>query len=106
MREVLWHLFEGRPLIMSGSFTTGGHFVVVTGFSSQQHEEEITGPGKINPDMVQYVFVSDPHGDYHTQYRNPNGWNVMFGLGQFNRLTNAPGDVLRKRIHIIAETER
>lgn len=105
MQEVLWHLFEGRPLIMSGSFTKSGHFVVVTGFSSMQHEDEISGPGMVDLDKVDYVLVSDPHGNYHTKYQNPNGWNVMFELMQFNDLTNTPGNLLRKRIHIIDEEE-
>ena len=105
LQMMIWHLLNGRPLIMSGSFTKSGHFVAVMGFYTRQHREYITNALAVDLCRIDYIIVDDPYGNWHTDYRDHRGNNVHFTLQEFNRLTNESNRDGHKWMHIISEAE-
>ena len=105
LQLMIWHLFNGKPLIMSGSFTKSGHFVAVMGFYTRQHREYITSALGVDLCRIDYIIVDDPYGNWHTGYRNHRGNNIHFDLQTFNHLTNEPDRDGHKWMHIISEVE-
>jgi hypothetical protein len=105
LQHMIWHLLNGRPLIMSGSFTKSGHFVAVMGFRTRQHREYIMSATGVDLCRIEYIIVDDPYGNYHTGYKDHRGNNVQFNLQDFNRLTNESNRDGHKWMHIISEAE-
>ena len=103
LREMIWHLYNRRPLIMSGSFTKSGHFVSVVGFESLQHIQDIRGISSIDLSLIESVIVDDPYGKYPYVDKKPNGNNTGFSLDKFNELTNTSNQDGRKWLHIISD---
>ena len=101
LRQMIWFLYKGSPLIMSGSFTSAGHFVCVVGFTSLQHEGDWHSEKDINLDLIETVWVDDPYGNWHTGYKDPNGNNVAFRLDELDKLTNIPNG--QKWMHVNRE---
>jgi len=101
LQQMIWFLYKGSPLIMSGPFTKAGHFVCVVGFTSLQHEGDWHSEKDINMDLVDIIWVDDPYGNYHTGYKDRNGNNVGFNLADFDKLTNIPNG--QKWMHVNRE---
>ena len=105
LQLMIWHLLNGKPLIMSGSFTKSGHFVAVMGFYTRQHREYITNANGVDLSRVDYIIVDDPYGNWHSDYRDHRGNNIHFTLQEFNKLTNESNRDSHKWMHIISEAE-
>jgi len=89
-----------RPLIMSGSFTRGGHMVAVVGFTSFQHESDFKDEMKIDFDLLSEFIVDDSYGNYFTHYQDHRGNNIKFSVDLFNKLTNISGRNGQKHMHV------
>ncbi len=101
LQSVIWNLAHGRPLIMSGPFTPGGHMVAVVGFLSAQHEDEVEILERVMLKTVIYIKVDDSYGDWHSNYRDHKGNGIKFVMDKFDSLTNVPDKDGNKHMHII-----
>jgi hypothetical protein len=64
---------QAKSVVVSGSFTAGGHAVVVCGL------REVDG-------KTTHFLVDDPYGNYFTGYNDRNGNNVLFPVEEFDKL--------------------
>lgn len=101
LRLLVWELINGRPVVMSGQFTEGGHFVCVVGFFSLQHKGDIKTIEDIDISQVNEFVFDDPYGDPHTGYKNHRGNNIRMGVADFDRITNSPRG--NKWMHLMNE---
>jgi hypothetical protein len=91
-----------RPVVMSGSFTSSGHIVVLVGFTTLQEEVDVVSePKKIRLGSVKEFIVDDPYGNWYTDYSDHHGNDIRFSFPDFNRLTNRSGDMDHKWAHRI-----
>ena len=102
LREMIWHLVNRRPLIVSGRFTKSGHFVSVVGFESYQPIGSIRRISDVKLADVEYIIVDDPYGKYPYTDKKPSGNDTHFTLQEFNGLTNASGIENKKWLHIFS----
>jgi len=104
LQQMIWEVSRGHPIVMSGPFTESGHFICLVGFETLQNKEDLQTMMSVAVDAVQTVIIDDPYGDYHTSYRSHKGNDIMFGLEEYNQLTNRPRDGC-KWLHIIKDEE-
>jgi hypothetical protein len=98
---LVWELLRGRPVVMSGAFTEGGHFVCVVGFLSLQHKHEIKAQDDVDLSQVTEIIFDDPYGDPHTKYRDHHGNDVHMSVSEFDRVTNISRG--KKWMHLLKE---
>ncbi len=101
LQEMIWHVSEGRPLVMSGKFTSSGHFVTLVGFRTLQHKQDLRLVEGVILEAVDYVTVDDPYGNFHVNYTSHKGNDIKFDLDAYDKLTNIPGK--GKWMHIIGD---
>lgn len=87
---LVWELISKRPVIVSGQFTSSGHFVTVVGCVSSQNKKDIEFLEDVDPGAIEEIIVDDPYGNYHSGYKNRQGNNVSFGRDEFDNVTNLP----------------
>jgi hypothetical protein len=87
---LVWELLSKRPVIMSGQFTSSGHFVTVVGCVSSQNKSDIEFLEDVEESDIEEIIVDDPYGNYHSGYKNQQGNNVSFKRDKFDTLTNLP----------------
>lgn len=91
-----------RPCVVSGSFTSSGHIVVMVGFNTLQKDVDLVDePRKIRLSAVKQIIVDDPYGNWYTDYEDHHGNDIPFEFPDFNRLTNSSGDTEHKWAHRI-----
>ena len=100
LEHAAFNLAAGRPIIMSGSFTRGGHMVAIIGFMSLQQEEDFRDETKIDLSKILEFFVDDSYGNYFTKYQDHRGNNIGFPVGLLNELTNVSWKNGNKHMHI------
>jgi len=105
LRQMIWHLCNGRPMMMSGKFTPSGHFITLVGFKTLQSQVDLLRAEDLDMDLIEHVLVDDPYGDYHTSYRSHKGNNIEFDLDEYHQLTNLQSRDGSKWLHIISETD-
>lgn len=87
LKEVLYRIHKGKASLMTGRFTKTGHVICVVGFSTRQ--SSIDSFESFDMDLMDYVIIDDPYGDYHTGYKNHRGNNIYFPINQFDKLTKS-----------------
>lgn len=83
-KQIVDHLEEGNVCTTSGAFTKSGHFVCIVGCELDKVKN-----------VVRFI-IDDPFGDYHTKYKDWNGDNIDFPIGDFHSLIWPRGKLVKK----------
>lgn len=72
--DLFQEIKQNHPAVVSGSWTSSGHAVVVVGV-------KMTPSGDLSE-----LIIDDPYGNYFTEYKDHRGNDVSFTVDQFKKV--------------------
>lgn len=88
IQEMLWTLFNGGAVSLSGDFpyngSTIGHIVALSHIGTTQPDIwKIESLNQIDSRYIEKFVIDDPWGDFHTNYQDHDGNNVHMSREEF-----------------------
>jgi hypothetical protein len=84
MKQILFSVIKGKPVILSGRFSGLDHIVLLVGFeTSQEDVKEVASPEDIQFNRVTSFFIDDPWGDPNTNYKSHSGDDIKMSAYNF-----------------------
>ena len=101
LQELVYYLIRGRASIINGRFTKYGHMVVLVGFETYQKDaDRIPELKYVDLNEIKHYIIDDPYGNYHTDYKDVKGNNVIVTPEDFNYVTKTYNNIEKKWAHI------
>jgi hypothetical protein len=88
IKEILFELLNKRAVVQSGVFVNLHHVVAVVGFTTNQDLEGIVDYNEIDLEKVVHFYVEDPYGNYHTDYKDLDGKDIVMSVEDYKNIFN------------------
>lgn len=92
--DIIRQIDDGGAAVLSGLFVahgkkTIGHVVACVGYTTD------------NKNDVDALILDDPWGNYHTEYADPNGNDIIMPIEDFKKLIRHCGNLGSKMCHLV-----
>ncbi len=86
LAQIAADLADGRPSVVTGWFTPGGHMVTLVGLETEQLLGAGMSAAEIDLARVSRFFVNDPWGNQRLGYKDWNGAMVQYRVEELHQL--------------------
>lgn len=87
LKELVLELVKGKPCVTSGLFLGRlRHVVCLVGVNTLQELVPDMGLSDVDLSKIDSFIIEDPYGDYHTEYKDYNGKDVIVPISEYREI--------------------